>query len=80
VSIKSIAEDAKEIMKQLEIPAEKTIAVGHSMGGIVVAELAQLSSLHAVVMVGPVLPKEALGGVFNARVEIVSKGKSSHIT
>lgn len=75
MSIKSIAQDAREIMKQLCLPEEKTVAVGHSMGGIVVAELAQLCKLYAVVMVGPVLPKEALGGVFNARVETVSKGE-----
>ncbi|KAK0388527.1 hypothetical protein NLU13_4770 [Sarocladium strictum] len=73
VSINSIARDAKDIMSQLNMPEEKTIAVGHSMGGIVVAELAQLCNLHGVVMVGPVLPQEALGGVFNARIETVSK-------
>lgn len=69
-------------MKQLEMPNSDTIVVGHSMGGIVVAEVAQRCELQAAIMVGPVLPKDALGEVFNARINTVSKGQllsSTHI-
>lgn len=62
-------------MKQLGMPAPNTIAVGHSMGGIVVAEVARRCDLRSVVMVGPVLPKAALADVFSQRIETVAKGK-----
>jgi alpha-beta hydrolase superfamily lysophospholipase len=64
-------------MKQLAMPATQTIVVGHSMGGIVVAEVVQRCDLRGVVMVGPVLPKAALADVFNQRIETVAKGKVS---
>lgn len=73
-SIKSIAQDAKEILESLEIPTDQVIAVGHSMGGITVPELCVENKFKAAVLIGPVLPRPSLADIFTKRIETVSKG------
>lgn len=76
MSIKSIAQDAVQVLRKLSIEAKSVVLVGHSMGGIVAAEVAAQCELLGVVLVGPVLPKPALADVFNARIRTVTDGVS----
>ena len=68
-------EDILGLLQGLEIPSDSIVAVGHSMGGIVVPMLASKCSLHGAVLLGPVLPRAALADIFNARIETVKKGQ-----
>ncbi|KAM6511460.1 Hydrolase-4 domain-containing protein [Fusarium falciforme] len=67
----SIAQDVESLISKLNIPIENVVAVGHSMGGIVVAKLASRNKLRGAGLIGPVLPKPAMAGIFNSRVETV---------
>jgi pimeloyl-ACP methyl ester carboxylesterase len=77
VSIKSITQDVEDIAQQLSIKSENLIVVGHSMGAIVVSELAIKLNLKGAVLIGPVLPKPAMGQIFNARIETVKQSECS---
>ncbi|KAJ4328650.1 hypothetical protein N0V84_000840 [Fusarium piperis] len=67
----SIAQDAESLVAKLSIPIENVVAVGHSMGGIVVAKLASRNNLRGAALIGPVLPKPAMADIFSARIETV---------
>ncbi|KIL87617.1 hypothetical protein FAVG1_09325 [Fusarium avenaceum] len=69
----TIANDVEALLKGLSIPSQDVVAVGHSMGGIIVPKLALKCNLQGAVLIGPVLPKPALADVFNARIETVRK-------
>lgn len=69
-------DDILGLLQGLEIPSDNIVAVGHSMGGIVVPMLASKCSLQGAVLLGPVLPRAALADIFNARIEAVKKGQS----
>lgn len=70
----TIASDVEGLLKGLNIPSDNAVAVGHSMGGIVVPMLASKCRLRGAILIGPVLPKPALADIFNARIETVKKG------
>ncbi|KAK7421259.1 hypothetical protein QQZ08_010036 [Neonectria magnoliae] len=72
-SIGSISKDVKGIIQHLGVSTKSVIAVGHSMGAIVVSELATTLDLRAAILAGPVLPKPALAQIFTARIETVKK-------
>lgn len=72
----TIASDVKALLEGLSIRLENAVAVGHSMGGIIVPKLALKCNLRGSVLIGPVLPKPAMAEIFNTRIETVKKGKS----
>ncbi|KAI1061060.1 hypothetical protein LB507_010102 [Fusarium sp. FIESC RH6] len=72
-TFETIVEDILGLLQGLEIPSDSIVAVGHSMGGIVVPMLASKCSLQGAVLLGPVLPRAALADIFNARIETVKK-------
>lgn len=74
-TIKSIGQDAIEILRTLGISTEQVVAVGHSMGGIVVPELCVDHKFKAAILIGPVLPRPSLADVFTHRIETVSRGE-----
>lgn len=60
----------------LNIAPENVIAVGHSMGSMIVCELAlQVPSIRGIVLIGPVHPTAALGDIFTQRIQKVEQGK-----
>ncbi|KAJ4130415.1 hypothetical protein NW765_016602 [Fusarium oxysporum] len=69
----TIASDVKALLEGLSIPPENAVAVGHSMGGIIVPKLALKCSLRGAVLIGPVLPKPAMAEIFNTRIGTVKK-------
>lgn len=71
----SITHDIEGLVSKLSIPIENVVAVGHSMGGIVVAKLASRNNLRGAVLIGPVLPKPAMAAIFSARIETVRQRK-----
>ncbi|KAI8938236.1 hypothetical protein NX059_005897 [Plenodomus lindquistii] len=72
-SIQTLGDDVIGILDALEVP--KAVVVGHSMGGIVAADLAAERSdrIVAAVLVGPVYPNKNVGPVFEKRIETVEK-------
>jgi len=68
-------DDIIGLLQGLDIPSDNIVAVGHSMGGIVVPMLASICRLQGAVLLGPVLPRAALADIFNARIETVKKGQ-----
>lgn len=74
-SIASLASDVIEILDALSITT--AIVIGHSMGGIVAAHLAQdgvsKDRVQAVVLIGPVYPSVAVSQAFGKRIELVKK-------
>jgi pimeloyl-ACP methyl ester carboxylesterase len=75
-NVKSMAEDALGLMKELKLRPESTILVGHSMGGSVVCELASKHTYAGLVLLGPVHPNPGAADIFAKRIDIVSKGES----
>ncbi|KAJ5131025.1 uncharacterized protein N7515_007064 [Penicillium bovifimosum] len=71
ISIRSIANDVIGVLDALNVP--QAIAVGHSMGGLVVMELGAryAERIAGVVAIGPTHPSEGLVGVMNKRAEVV---------
>ncbi|KAF5657730.1 Mut3p-like transcriptional activator [Fusarium heterosporum] len=69
----TIASDIDGLLQGLSIPSKNVVAVGHSMGGIIVPKLALKCNLRGAVLIGPVLPKPSLADIFNTRVETVKK-------
>ncbi|KAJ3518738.1 hypothetical protein NM208_g14402 [Fusarium decemcellulare] len=69
----SIARDAENLLSELSIPKDNVVAVGHSMGGIVVAKLAASCNLRGAGLIGPVLPKPGLADIFSARIKTVKE-------
>ncbi|KAG7002985.1 Filamentous growth regulator 27 [Fusarium oxysporum f. sp. conglutinans] len=69
----TIASDVKALLEGLSIRPENAVAVGHSMGGIIVPKLALKCSLRGAVLIGPVLPKPAMAEIFNTRIRTVKK-------
>ncbi|KAH8897414.1 hypothetical protein GQ53DRAFT_713136 [Thozetella sp. PMI_491] len=72
--VKTIAQDAHSLLSSLNIATSSVIAVGHSMGGLVVSELAIVAKLAGVVLVGPVSANPLAAAAFSKRIEIVQKG------
>ncbi|KAH9869589.1 hypothetical protein IAQ61_006797 [Plenodomus lingam] len=72
-SVKTLGDDIIGILDVLEVP--KAIVVGHSMGGIVAADLAAERSdrIVAAVLVGPVYPSKEAAPRFGQRITIVEK-------
>ncbi|KAI4594782.1 hypothetical protein KJ359_007585 [Pestalotiopsis sp. 9143b] len=71
--INGIVEDAKDLIKQLNLDVKSLIAVGHSMGAIVASELSIALNLLGVVLIGPVNPNPGLAPIFDARIATVEK-------
>jgi pimeloyl-ACP methyl ester carboxylesterase len=71
ISIPGIAQDVIGVLDALNIP--KAIAVGHSMGGLVVTELGARypERMQGLVAIGPTHPSEGLVTVMNKRAETV---------
>ncbi|KAJ5774267.1 Alpha/beta hydrolase fold-1 [Penicillium paradoxum] len=67
VSIPGIAEDVIGVLDALQIP--KAVAVGHSMGGLVVTELGARypDRMQGIVAIGPTHPSDMLVTVMNKR-------------
>lgn len=78
VSIQSIAADAAGLLDVLNVP--QAVAVGHSMGGLVVTLLgAQYAHrVKAVVAIGPTHPTATLSSVMCKRAQTVSECMCSH--
>ncbi|OCK81995.1 3-oxoadipate enol-lactone hydrolase [Lepidopterella palustris CBS 459.81] len=72
-SIESLSNDIIGIMDALDV--SKAIVVGHSMGGIVAANLAAERSdrVVAAVMIGPVYPSNSVADIFDKRIQVVEK-------
>ncbi|KAF2195289.1 alpha/beta-hydrolase [Zopfia rhizophila CBS 207.26] len=60
-------------MDALEV--SKAIVVGHSMGGIVAANLAaeRNDRVVAAILIGPVYPNDSLSPIFEKRIQVVEK-------
>ncbi|KYK54105.1 alpha/beta hydrolase fold family protein [Drechmeria coniospora] len=71
VDAETIAAIAGDLLSALKLDSKRIVAVGHSMGAIVVSELALRFDLLGAVMIGPVNPSDAL---FDARIEMVQSG------
>lgn len=73
-SIHSLAQDVFDVLDALEVN-EKVIFVGHSMAGVVAAEIAATRGdrVMGAVMIGPVLPSVGVKKVFEQRVKMVGK-------
>ena len=71
-SIATLSQDVISILDALEVP--KAIMVGHSMGGIVAANLAATRGdrIVATVWIGPVYPSQNVAPIFEKRIETVS--------
>jgi pimeloyl-ACP methyl ester carboxylesterase len=80
-SVNSLAGDVVGLVDALSVNG-KVIAVGHSMGGMVVTHLAaeHKERVQAVVLLGPVYPSEGVSKVFEKRIDTVEKegSKSCH--
>lgn len=74
VSIPGIAEDVIGVLDALHVL--KAVAVGHSMGGLVVTELGARypNRMQGVVAIGPTHPSEMLVTVMSKRSETVLEG------
>lgn len=75
ITIPSIAEDVIGVLDTLQIP--KAVAVGHSMGGLVVTELGARypDRMLGLVAIGPTHPSEVLVTVMTKRSSTVIEGK-----
>ena len=76
-TVKTIAQDALALLSSLSILPDSVIAVGHSMGGLIVSELALQAELAGVVLVGPVAANPLAATAFSKRIETVQKGETS---
>jgi len=72
-SVATLAADALAVLDALAVP--QAVVVGHSMGGLVAAELAARhgARVAATVWVGPVRPAAAAAAVFDARRALVRR-------
>ncbi|ORY62456.1 3-oxoadipate enol-lactone hydrolase-like protein [Pseudomassariella vexata] len=71
--VKSMTQDALSLMEQLHLVPERTVLVGHSMGGMVACELASRKSMAGLVLLGPVHPNPGVAGIFSKRIEVVKQ-------
>lgn len=73
-SVSSLADDVLGLIDALSVKG-KVIAVGHSMGGMVVTHLAaeHKERIHALILLGPVYPSEGVSKVFEKRIETVER-------
>ena len=89
-SIPGIADQTFEFLSQLtaldELPSMGFVIVGHSMGAITACEMAIASSERAAagkktfdivgcVLIGPIVPSDAVANAIGQRIAIVSKGE-----
>jgi pimeloyl-ACP methyl ester carboxylesterase len=72
-NIDTLSTDVINLMNELQI--EKAIVVGHSMGGIVAANLAAEHGdrIVASVWIGPVYPSAGVSEVFDKRIQMVEE-------
>ena len=70
-----MAEDALSLMAVSYIAPERTIVVGHSMGGMVACTLASQHPFAGVVLLGPVHPTPQVASIFAKRIETVEQRK-----
>lgn len=72
-SVQTLGDDVIGILDVLKVP--KAVVVGHSMGGIVAADLAAQRSdrIVAAVLIGPVYPSKNAAPAFEKRIETVEK-------
>lgn len=70
-----MADDASSLMTTFDITPERTVVVGHSMGGMVACQLASVYSFAGAVLIGPVHPSSGVANVFSKRIETVEKRK-----
>ena len=75
----TVAKSALALLAALGRKPENTILVGHSMGALVVSELATRIMPLGAVLIGPVHPSGALADVFDARIKAIDES-ASHIT
>lgn len=73
-SVSSLANDVLGLIDALSVKG-KVIAVGHSMGGMVVTHLAaeHKERIQALILLGPVYPSEGVSKVFEKRIETVER-------
>jgi alpha-beta hydrolase superfamily lysophospholipase len=74
LTIKEIIDVARELVVTLKIPFQDVVAVGHSMGSLIVSGLASREKLAGVVFIGPIYPSAALSKIFTERIDTVTKG------
>ncbi|KAK3170772.1 hypothetical protein OEA41_002854 [Lepraria neglecta] len=73
-SIQTLAKDVIDVLDALGVKG-KVIMVGHSLAGVVAAEIAAMRGdrVMGAVMLGPVLPQESVKEVFEQRVKTVQE-------
>jgi pimeloyl-ACP methyl ester carboxylesterase len=73
-SIQSISDDIISLLDELKL--DKVVLVGHSMGGIVVCNVAAeyADRVEKLILVGPVHPTEKGHKTFADRIKLVKKG------
>lgn len=76
----SMARDVEALIRELKLESSRTILVGHSMGGMVVCDVASRLELLGVVLLGPVHPSPAMGPVFSQRIENVMKSRDCQVS
>lgn len=75
--MRSIAEDASELLLELGISIDRTVIVGHSMGGIVACEMAAVEAPAGLVILGPVCPSLDTHDAFSRRIDVVKQSTPS---
>jgi pimeloyl-ACP methyl ester carboxylesterase len=73
-SVQSISKDIVVLLDELKL--EKVVLVGHSMGGIIVCNVAAeyTDRVDKLILVGPVHPTEKGHKTFEDRIKLVKKG------
>ena len=75
-SVESVSDDVISLMDTLDI--EKVVLVGHSMGGMIVCNIAaeHVKRVEALILLGPVHPTEEGANTFKQRIKKIQKGMS----
>lgn len=71
-----MVQDAKDLLESLSIPLEKTLVIGHSLGGLVACALAATENPRGIVAIGPVYPSQAIQQAMLKRASVVEGGKA----
>ena len=91
--IRGLARQAKELLEQVIIgdDEKEVVVVGHSMSGMTAVELAadinhsnegqsteKKMKVIGAILIGPVVPSQAVTKVFDGRIQVVRKGTPAH--
>lgn len=74
----ALAATAAALLAAVGVDAARAVAVGHSMGAVVAAEMAARLGVAGAVLVGPVDPSPALAAAFAARIKLIDDGEAPH--